>query len=203
MIGLVFWQHFPIIPLYIYICISISDIEYCCTRRARSYAQSAKQFEFRRVWLKQALNSKGLEFSCPQNLMGFPGKLDSGTLCRKALSRWIGRIRDQIYSAECVEFTLPPQLSLLAEYRSWHLDDLVGYCRRCGVAVLVLCKPGWGAAVRSTYYSDLHLWLWLWTWLWTSSSDTANFLYKSAVTPGWDPGGFLNQTCVVEVCAPV
>ena len=54
---------------------------------AAGYAQSAyKEFGFRRVWLKQTLNSEGWEFPCPLNLIGsLPESSTRGLLVGKLL----------------------------------------------------------------------------------------------------------------------
>ena len=57
-----------------------------------SYAQSAYwEFGFRRVWLKQTLNSKGWEFPCPSNFIGsLPESLTQGLLVGKLLVGGLG-----------------------------------------------------------------------------------------------------------------
>ena len=56
------------------------------------YAQSAYQeFGLRRVWLKQTLNSKGWEFSCPLKFIGsLPESLTQGLLVGKLLVGGLG-----------------------------------------------------------------------------------------------------------------
>ena len=56
------------------------------------YGQSAYwEFGFRRVWLKQTLNSKGWAFSCPYNSIGgLPESSTQGLLAGKLLVGGLG-----------------------------------------------------------------------------------------------------------------